>query len=201
MIDVVIDLSHHNKVTDAGFNEMKRGGVKALVHKCTQGTGFEDDDYKPRMARAGIVGLMWGAYHFGDSSDPVLQADHFLRNAAGAGWLCLDWEGNGGNTMTTAQAVRFVQRIHEQTGRWPVLYSGDAFIRERAVLKNPVLKNCPLWIARYNNTRKPSASKAWTLWQYTSSGAVPGVVGNVDRNRYQGTAEELAAWWAFQSGK
>lgn len=45
-----------------------------------------------------------------------------------------------------------------------------------------------LWVANFD-VRKPSvpadnwAGKGWTIWQYTSSGRVRGINGNVDRNR------------------
>jgi hypothetical protein len=51
----------------------------------------------------------------------------------------------------------------------------------------------PLWIAHYT-TACPNVPTAWSnfaLWQYTSSGAVAGIAGNVDRNVFNGGIEEL----------
>jgi len=46
----------------------------------------------------------------------------------------------------------------------------------------------PLWVANFD-VKKPLvpasnwAGKSWTIWQYTSTGRVRGIDGNVDRNR------------------
>ena len=56
----------------------------------------------------------------------------------------------------------------------------------------------PLWIAHY--TKDPAIDPSrpswwpWKFYQYTSSGAVKGIVGRVDLNVYNGTVEELRAW-------
>lgn len=194
LLDAVVDLSHHNELTDSGFNEMKRAGILAVIHKATQGTLYTDPEYAERKKRAESIGLLFGAYHFGNGSDPVKQAEHFLENSGDAKWLCLDWEDL---SMSLAQAEAFVTHVHAETGVWPVLYSGQAFIIQRRK-GSQILDNCPLWIARYNSQPPIKAVGAWTLWQYSSTGRVPGIVGNVDRNRFAGTADELRAWWKDQ---
>lgn len=113
MLDAVIDISHHQTLTASAFNEMKRAGILAVIHKATQGGGYVDPDYAPRKKRAESIGLLFGAYHFADSTPPKAQAEHLLRNAQGAKWLCLDWEDNpSGGTMTLAGAEAFVIHIH-----------------------------------------------------------------------------------------
>jgi len=142
------------------------------------------------------AGLLWGAYHFGDGTNPIQQADHFLavvgsshppanapheeeKNRPGV-LLVLDFEINGhypGGSMSTAQAAAFAQRIKERTGKYPgiygsefrlrqMLYSGGASAAHRAVLSN-----CWLWIANYHNQpRYTSPWGHWDLWQYTGDG-------------------------------
>lgn len=44
--------------------------------------------------------------------------------------------------------------------------------------------NClPLWLARYNSTMGDISPFTAELWQYTSTGSVPGIKGNVDISR------------------
>ena len=50
-----------------------------------------------------------------------------------------------------------------------------------------------LWVAHWTTGTAPSvpggnwAGDGWTFWQYTSDGAVDGISGRVDLNRYRGT--------------
>jgi lysozyme len=48
-----------------------------------------------------------------------------------------------------------------------------------------------LWIAHWTSGSAPTVpadnwgGNGWTFWQYTSSGTVPGISGNVDLDRYR----------------
>jgi hypothetical protein len=55
---------------------------------------------------------------------------------------------------------------------------------------------CPLWIASYRNDA-PKLARGWkehTVWQYTDHGTVKGIGGVVDRDRFNGGADRLAAY-------
>ncbi|MEN0006070.1 MAG: muramidase, partial [Bacteroidota bacterium] len=61
---------------------------------------------------------------------------------------------------------------------------------------------CWLWYARYLATATPpNGWYRFDFWQYTDgvhgpdTTPVPGVVGHCDRDVFQGTGEELAAFW------
>jgi len=75
-INVVIDLSHHQETVD--FSKIAASGIVGVIHKAMQGGTFKDSKYAERRRPALDAGLLWGAYHFGDASDPVAQADAFL---------------------------------------------------------------------------------------------------------------------------
>jgi lysozyme len=36
--------------------------------------------------------------------------------------------------------------------------------------------------------------RPWAFWQYTTTGRVPGIRGDVDRNAFYGTEQEFAGW-------
>lgn len=203
--DVVLDLSHHNPVDS--FWEIKRSGVEAVFLKATQGTGFTSPKYADYLRRARETRLLAGAYHFGTGATAEKQVEHFLAKTAplGSALLCLDWETNhtkGETTMTLEGAETFVELVHAKTGRWPVLYSNQAFLLERLARKVTPLSNCPLWIARFvddyakTSPRLAAAFKSWSFWQYTEKGSSPGVRGNVDRNVTRMTSAELQDFWA-----
>jgi lysozyme len=212
LLNVVIDLSHHNQVDDDGFHKLKGAGILGVIHKATQTLHFVDAEYHQRRERARSVGLLWGAYHFASDEDPEGQAHHFLNtvNPEDSDLLVLDFEPNSTQgTMSVAQAVKFVEVINQETGRFPILYSGQAFLAERvAHHQNTKLKNCPLWIARYpaSAITLPNVPSPWTdfaLWQYTDGNAgpqphtVPGV-GRCDRDKFNGTVDGLKHLWGVQ---
>ena len=204
MLNNVIDISHHNTVTS--FQEVKNSGIVGVFHKATQGGAVVDAKYNARRQRALDAGLLWGAYHFGTKGNVDAQVENFLDtvNPSKTDLLILDFEPNGeSGTMSLAEAEKFVTLVKEKTGRFPGLYSGQSFIREKVGSNTTtVLKNCFLWIARYSS-EKPVAPPAWTtftLWQYTDGNAgdqphqVPGI-GRCDRDKFNGDDAGLRKLW------
>jgi lysozyme len=185
---VIIDLSHFNAKPD--FELAKNAGVLAVIHKATQGTAFVDPAYESHREAAGD--LPWGAYHFGDGTDGVAQADFFLGKIGTTPTLALDFERNpSGPSMTLDQARAFVARVQEVTGRWPGLYGGNYLKLLLGAAKDPVLGSCWLWLAQYGSTAVvPVTWTSWTMWQYTSTAMVAGI-GRCDCSRFNGTAAEL----------
>jgi lysozyme len=208
LLNVVVDLSHHNTVTS--FQAVKAAGILGIIHKATEGTTFVDGDYGERRVQAMDAGLLWGAYHFGVRGDVPGQANHFLDtvNPGPTDLLVLDFEPNPReNTMRLAEAEEFVARVQEQTGRFPGVYSGQAFIRAQLGNRtDTILKNCFLWIARYSAQlpQVPPAFPTFTLWQYTDGSAglqphwVPGI-GRCDRDKFNGDEAGLRRLWGHES--
>lgn len=199
MADVIIDLSHYQTVSQ-DFSAAVASGVAAVVLKASQGTGFIDPTFLPRAAEAQASGLLVGAYHFLDGSNPSEQMAHFLSVAhdeAGLNWLAIDWEPYPASPASVMGAAQAVATVHTATGKWPVLYTG------RYMLSSPsaVLSNCPLWLPEYGtNPVCPPGWSKWALWQHTDgnvgSDAVPVAgIGRCDRSRFAGTIADLVTWW------
>jgi lysozyme len=204
LLPIVIDLSHHNTVSS--FKDVKDDGILGIIHKATEATGFVDSQYAGRKPRALTEGLLWGAYHFGVRGDPQGQANHFLDivNPGPTDLLVLDFEPNPREgTMTLAEAETFVTKIHDQTNRFPGVYSGQSFINSQLGKRtNTVLKECFLWIARFSShlPEVPPAFPTFTLWQFTDGNNGPqphqvNGVGRCDRDKFNGTEAELRTLW------
>jgi lysozyme len=106
MSDVVFDISHYENVSQ-DFVTTAQAGIAAVILKATQGTGFVDPTFLPRVAEARAAGLLVGAYHFLDGSSPAEQAAHFLTVAVSEGmvkWLALDWEPYPASPANVMQA-------------------------------------------------------------------------------------------------
>lgn len=187
----VVNLSHYDLMRP-DFVAMQKQGIVGIIHEVSYPRAVRDEKYATRQNAAVRAGLLWGAYHFADATDPVRQADFFLNSVAAA-WraadssarpdevlLVLDFEKNGhypGGTMAVHQAVSFAERIRERTGHYPGIYSGEYRIRD--VLNNPAvsagqkqsLRRCWLWVANYHYEPKTvSPWSRWALWQYTGDG-------------------------------
>jgi lysozyme len=202
IVNSVVDLSHHNG--NVNLAQAHKAGILGVIHKATQGQSGIDPTYKTNRTKAVKEKLLWGAYHFGTGSDGVKQAEHFLDVVGDVSktLLVLDFEGNPtGPSMTLEEARAFVSHIKDATGKFPGLYSGH-FVKELLGTKqDPVLKNCWFWLAQYGPTAVvPPNWETWTFWQYTDGAfgpdphTVPGI-GRCDRDKFQGTTEELIAFW------
>ena len=187
----VVNLSHYDLMR-VDFARMRTEGIVGVIHESTYPPYVRDDKYSARQSAATRAGLLWGAYHFANARDPVRQADFFLDTVASA-WrradpasrpsevlLVLDFEKNGhypGGTMSVEQAVAFVERVRQRTGKYPGLYSNEHRIQtvvnssRVSPAHKRVLANCWLWVANYH--RQPSRIAPWnywTMWQYTGDG-------------------------------
>jgi lysozyme len=188
----VVNMSHYDMMRP-DFAAMKRQGIVGVIHEATYPPFVRDAKYLDRQMGALQTGLLWGAYHYANGSDPIRQADHFLSVVSSA-WaqanpvtrpsagvlLVLDFEKNGhypGGSMRPEQAVAFVERIRQRTGVYPGVYSGEYHLSQ--VLNSPrvtpaqkrTLTNCWLWIANYHKEPRATAPWSfWSLWQYTGDG-------------------------------
>src|SRR5438067_2613176 len=73
----VVNMSHYDLVR-ADFVAMKNEGVVGVIHEATFPRLRRDSRYFERQAAASQAGLLWGAYHFADGTNPIQQADHFV---------------------------------------------------------------------------------------------------------------------------
>lgn len=205
-INVVVDLSHYNTVTN--FNTVKDDGIVGIIHKATQGTDLVDPKYKARKEEALAAGLWWGAYHFGVGGDGVAQAKYFLSNVAPGPndllVLDLEWDPTGVN-MTLAEAEDFVKYVEAETGRWPGVYGGSYITEILGSNAETALSFCWLWVAEYGpRPHLPPAWKVWTMWQYTDGKDGPephsvAGIGNCDRDMFNGDMDGLRQLWGYQT--
>jgi len=190
----VVNMSHYDLMR-VDFVGMKNEGVVGVIHEASFPRLQRDWRYAERQIAAIQAGLLWGAYHFGDGTNPIQQADHFLAVVGSSHppanaphesektrpgvLLVLDFEKThySGGSMSTAQAAAFVQRIKERTGKYPGLYASEYRLRQMlygggaTAAHRAVLSNCWLWVANYHaQPRATSPWRGWDMWQYTGDG-------------------------------
>lgn len=206
MLDVVIDISHHNGNLDLAAAH--DAGLLGVIQKATQGTTYVDPTLTTNRAAALAAGLLVGVYHFGTgAASGQAQAEYLLANAKPGDLLALDLEQNpSGAPMSLAAAAEFVEAITAETGVTPLLYTGGYIkdlIAGGAVVPDQ-LTGCPLWLAQYGPSAKlPRGWSDWALWQYTdgniNAAAGPGAwtgIGPADRDRFNGDDQvALTEFW------
>ena len=216
----VVDIHHHDGAWSP--EKVRAGGVRALIHKATEGVGWSDPACMEAIRAALSVDLAVGVYHFGTGSTTgEVQAHELLRFVdtlpvrPPALLVALDWESNPNahrfGHMSQFQAFDFVKTLRHELGRFPVLYSGTHFLGKNLTNDScaDYLAQCPLWQAQYGErpARLPGRWRSRLFWQYTNGSAGPAntaryprrTVGFVrplqDRSAFVGSEHELRAAW------
>src|SRR5438477_11924410 len=77
----VVNLSHYD-LMQPDFVGMKSEGIVAVIHEASYPRFQLDVRYRERQVSAMQAGLLCCAYQFCDATNPIRQADHFLRVVA-----------------------------------------------------------------------------------------------------------------------
>ncbi len=203
-VPLIIDPYYGNSID---WNKLKtEPRVVAIIHKATIGTNKIDPGYFVRKTEAKNRGYLWGSYHWGLAGNPEKQADYYIDTVKPANdeLIALDLEdATSTKLMNADEAIIFIKRVKERTGRYPVLYTNHEsakLISEK--YKDTEFANTPLWYARFKTTITDFPSDIWStyvLWQFSSEiaaqKAVPGTRADMDINVYNGTIDELKANW------
>jgi len=194
-----IDVSSYQGST-IKWSKVYQAGVSFVYVKATQGISYTDPDLTADMAGATNAGIIAGAYDFADFNtvSPGAEASHFLK-VAGAyvkeGYLrpALDMEGSTSKTKSqiSAWVEGWAADVYGATAVRTVVYASQSFAA--TYFNSSVAANTQLWIANYNGknlyTGSPGTTTPfsnWTLWQVSSTGAVPGISGDVDLDAANG---------------
>lgn len=188
------------------WTSVKNSGKKFGFTKATEGNYYTDRYLTANLSGMKANGMYRGAYHFARPSiDPTVQADFFCNavskanggNFHGVLQLVLDLEVSDSKTpaQVWSWTQTFIARVKYRTGRPGIIYTGYYFWVDNVGNPNNNL-NCPLWLAAYVSNPSAYVPRAWstyTFWQYTDTGSVPGISGNVDLDQLNGTTSTLSA--------
>jgi GH25 family lysozyme M1 (1,4-beta-N-acetylmuramidase) len=197
-----IDISHWQGTIN--WTKVAATGKRFAFMKASESTGFVDNTYNTNRQQARAAGLYVGAYHFAQPSsgagDAIAEADHFIDTAAPVSGdllpvLDLERSGSLSQTALTNWVKAFLGRVHERVGVKAIIYVSPNFWRTYMGDSSWFGANGYdiLWVAHWTTGVAPTVpggnwgGDGWTFWQYTSDGAVNGISGRVDLNRFRGT--------------
>lgn len=191
-----IDVSKWNK--DIDWTAVKNAGIDfAFVRTSYRGYekgGLATDSYAPaNMTNAAAAGVKVGAYIFSQAitvKEAQEEADYLLRSVEGYKItmpLVFDYEYYSGGRLEKAKlskrtrtdiCLAFCEKIKE-AGYTPLVYANKTMLN-KDLYASEISSKYPVWLAHY--TTSTDYAGDYTFWQYTSSGKVAGITGNVDMN-------------------
>ncbi|MDX1986662.1 MAG: GH25 family lysozyme [Candidatus Obscuribacter sp.] len=190
---------------EVDWQRLKDSGVDYAYLKSTEGRTFVDPTYAVNRQNARKAGVITGAYHFFRPATPVLdQVDNFMKVVGRVESddlppaLDLEdpslWRGYS-HAEKLEMVLTWLQEVEKRTGVRPIIYASPSFV-ESVLGSAPELASYKLWLAHYTSADAPSLPQPfsdWLMWQYSDKGRLPGVVGNVDLNRFRGHPQDLLA--------
>ena len=176
------------------FAQVRNSGIQIVYIKASEGATFKDPYLEQNYANAKTNGLKIGFYHYLTATSVEgarRQADFFTSVIAGKEYDCklaMDYEEffEESKTEINEIALAFMQRVKQITGKDVIVYSNLNNVRN--TFDDAVANEGRLWLAYYSNPNNIiNINSSWDTYigiQYTSSGRVPGITGNVDMDRF-----------------
>jgi GH25 family lysozyme M1 (1,4-beta-N-acetylmuramidase) len=194
-----VDVSKYQATID--WARVAAAGIGFSIARVSDGLNYPDAYFQRNWSGMRANGIIRGVYQFFRASqDPIRQADYLLNEVGtfGPGDLppFLDVETlDGVSIAQNVQNMRaWLDYVKAQTGLTPAIYTSR---RVWNLLQNPTgFSMNDLWVAHWgvSSPALPSIWKDWTFWQYSASGTVAGIAGNVDLDRFHGTLDDLRAY-------
>lgn len=166
------------------FNKVKNDGIEIVYIKATEGLTYTDDTFKNFYNDAKSVDLKVGFYHFLRNNNPVEEAKHFINVTNGLEVDCryaIDVEVVLGQTSDKIlnNVTQFANYL-KSNGKDIVVYTYTSFLKE--YLKS-INNSFQLWIAEYG-VKSPNINVPYIGFQYSDSGSVCGINGEVDLDEF-----------------
>jgi len=184
------------------WGQVKNAGIHfAMIRAGYRGYGsgvlVEDDKFRIHAQGAQAAGLKVGLYYFSQAineREAVEEASAAIaiarKHGISVGYpIAIDIEYSNGarngradnisGATRTAVAVAFCNTI-ASAGYTPMIYASKSWFENPGYLNIGQLGPYKIWLAHW--TEQTNYKGKIDMWQYTSSGSVPGISGRVDMN-------------------
>ena len=188
-----IDVSVHNGIVD--WVTVKNSGIDFAILRCGYGENItsQDDKYFVRnMNECERLGIKYGVYIYSyalNENGAISEANHVLRlikghNIAYGVWFDMEdadgykeRKGMPSNATLVNICKTFCDKIRANGYDVGIYASYYWFV---AILNDQKLDEYDKWVAQWSS--RCSYQKPYKMWQYTATGSVNGISGNVDMN-------------------
>ena len=184
-----IDVSHYQGSID--WDQVVDGTPISYAYlKATEGATLVDKTYARNLSEARRVGLSVGSYHFyrpnvdwreqfNNMTSVVKKEEQDLVPI-----IDIEHRGSVSSQAFISDLRAFIEKVTVYYGKKPLLYTYHNFYNRYLVGE---FTDYHFMIARYRNDSPTlNDGKDYIMWQYTATGSIPGIRGNVDRSKLMG---------------
>ncbi len=194
------DISKHNGTVN--IKQIRDSGYRRIGIRAGYGKNNVDQRYIANAQACYNLGvdalLYWFSYAYTvdmaetEAGYAIAQAKKFWNRCP----IAFDFEYDSVNyarknnvnitkQLATDMAIAFLE-IVQAAGYIPVIYTNRDYMRNYFDLQRILTEvgDVYVWYARYTSALPASEAEVADIWQYTSSGRITGVSGNVDLNRF-----------------
>lgn len=218
-----IDVSKYNNGEEIDWDKVKEDGIESVIVRCAYrgygdaGNLAADSRFEENIEGALAAGLKVGIYIYSQA----INTDEAVEEANKCLDLCSDYldeldlpvvmdveyanpdgEGEGGRLFNagltraeqTTVSEAFCKTI-EEAGYQAMVYANKSMLSNNMNPSDLTDAGYKIWLARYNSYAGYEDSP-YLMWQYSSSGSVDGISGNVDLDfLYTSTQTDEAPVW------
>jgi lysozyme len=164
--------------------------ISYVYLKATEGETLLDKTYLYNLKAARQVGLSVGSYHFySPNISWEKQFKNLTRNVDKktqdlVPMIDIEVRGNVSATKFIQDLKLFIEQVEAFYGKKPLLYTYQNFYNQHLVGD---FKDYHWMMAKYKKERpKLTDNRGYIMWQYSATGRIPGINGDVDRSRIMG---------------
>lgn len=182
---------------DIDWSQVRAAGIEFAYLKATEGGDHIDPNFLNNWAAARSAGVPRGAYHFIYWCRPAHeQAVWFILNVpadpeALPPVLDLEWNGHSPtcSKKIPAETARemigvLLAAMEAHTGKRPIIYTDTRF---HADVLQGHFDEYSFWLRSVAaEPHEIFEKRPWIMWQYTTTGRVSGIKGDVDLNAFNG---------------
>lgn len=186
----VLDVSSYQSNID--YAKVKASGIGGVILRCGRTYWGEirvagDDTFEKHYKGFKAVGMPVGVYYYSaaNTTAKAREEANFVLNVLKGKQLELpvyfDVENNERQKPLSKQELTDVTKafceVIEKAGYYIGIYASSSWLKDELDMNQ--LNNYDVWVAHYG-VSKPSYTGSYGMWQYTSSGSVAGISGDVD---------------------
>ena len=186
-----IDVSHwQNTIDFASLYNSK--SIDFMIIRAGQGTTIKDSKFERNYTEAKKYGIPTGVYLYATAQnvdEAKLEANYLLGLIKGKSFelpVFYDVEAQANvDKNTVTEMCKAFYTIIKNAGYKPGIYASKYYYMDK-IDQNKLPSDCAIWVASYGkdngaipkDTYKHNGS--WDIWQYTSTGRIAGIFGDVD---------------------
>ncbi len=178
-----IDVSKWQGVID--WNKVKNAGVEFAMIRASYGSSNLDPKFEANYQGAKDSGIAVGAYHYSHATTiemAKIEVDFLIKTLEGKQFeypICLDLEDKAQldlDKKTLADIALVYFDTLTEAGYYPMLYSSKSWFTGK--LYDTSLDIFDRWVAQWSDVLTYTGELG--MWQYSATGSVSGILGDVD---------------------